>query len=84
MCKVPTTLTTAPPPISPSEKLAQKAIAGVVIGSVAGLVLVILGIVFLVRGKLKRRHQPQEQNNGPASKDSKDHRYYEREAQNQT
>lgn len=84
MCKFPTTLTTAPPAKSSSEKLTQGGIAGVVIGSVAGLALVILGIVFLVRGRSRRRHEPQEQNYGPASGNYKDHQYYGAEADIQT
>jgi hypothetical protein len=85
MCKFPTTLTTAPPARSSSEKLTQGGIAGVVIGSVAGLALVILGIVFLLRGRSRgSSHEPQEQNNGPASGNSKDHQYYGPEADIQT
>jgi hypothetical protein len=61
MCKAPTTLKTAPTAGS-DENLKPAVIAGIVIGSVAGVALIIVGIVFLVRRKLKPKREPQDQN----------------------
>jgi hypothetical protein len=65
MRKVSTTLQNSSSVNSSGELLTHAGIAGVVIGSVAGLALVILGMVFLahrlVRRKLNPRHEPQDQ-----------------------
>ena len=74
MCKVPTTLKTTPTAES-GEYLKPAAIAGVVIGSVAGVALVILGIVFLARRILKRRQEPQDQSHDPSPQKPQDQSY---------
>lgn len=87
MRKVSTTLKNAPSVNSSGEILTHAGIAGVVIGSVAGLALVILGMVFLahrlVRRKLKPRREPRDQSHDPRRQEPQE-QSYRREPQNQT
>ena len=84
MCKIQTTASSAH---SLGENLKPAAIAGVVIGSVAGMALVILGICFLARRRFHRelavRQDPQNQSDGRSREKARD-QSYGREPQNQT
>lgn len=91
MRKVSTTLKNSSSVNPSGELLTHAGIAGVVIGSVAGLALVILGTVFLahrlVRRKSKPRHEPRDQSRDQ-SRDPRDRepqeQSYRPQPQNQT